>query len=130
MPPTRSPCDMGSGIFFGVQTARYKWRRSKRASSILKRKTALCTTLSEVCQATVFVPFARDLHTYREHAVMLPRNGAVYSRVCGWERGSSCLWDFYSETTVVERRSRGVAAGMASNILSSSSFIDTARRIT
>ena len=61
---------------------------------------------------------------------MLPRSGAVYSRVCGWERVSSCLWDFYSETTVVERRSRGVAAGMTSNVLSISSFIDTARRIT
>ena len=56
---------------------------------------------------------------------MLPRSGAVYSRVCGWERSSSCLWDFYSETTIVKRGSRCVAGSMASNILSSSSFIDT-----
>ena len=64
------------------------------------------------------------------YGIIIVPCGAVYSRVCGWERGSSCLWDFYSETTVVERRSRGVAAGMTSNVLSSSSFIDTARRIT
>ena len=61
---------------------------------------------------------------------MLARSGAVHSLVCGWERGSSCLWDFYSETTIVERGCCGVAAGMASNVLSSSSFIDTFRRIT
>ena len=61
---------------------------------------------------------------------MLPRSGAVYSRVCGWERGSSYLWEFYSETTIVGRGSRGVVAGMASNVLSSSSFIDAVRRIS
>ena len=61
---------------------------------------------------------------------MLPRSCAVYSLVCGWERGSSCLWYFYSETTIVQRGCCGVAAGIATNVLSISSFIDTVRRIT
>ena len=94
----------------------------------LKKKDSSVHHTKQSMSGNRFCTFLGGSCALKEY--MLLRSGGIYSRVCGWECGSSCLWDFYSETTVVERGSRGVAASMASNVLSSSSFIDTVQRIS